>query len=166
MFSLKTPIETGFSCDVQEALMQTLIDVRLPEIKTDLPGPKAKEFLNRDSKYISPSYTRSYPLVMKRGYGAIIEDVDGNTFLDFNAGVGVSALGHAHPELAEVIAKQAREFTHISGTDYYYPHQTDLAEKLNRVTPGNFLKKVDYGNSGAEPMEGDRNAAEWPAGGD
>jgi 4-aminobutyrate aminotransferase len=133
--------------------MQTLIETRLPEIKTALPGPIAKDLLEKDAKYISPSYTRSYPLVMKRGYGAIIEDVDGNAFLDFNAGVAVCALGHANAEIAEVIARQAREFTHISGADYYYPHQTRLAEKLNEITPGNFLKKVHYGNSGAEAVE-------------
>ncbi|HVF89692.1 MAG TPA: acetyl ornithine aminotransferase family protein [Blastocatellia bacterium] len=139
--------------------MQTLSKTRLPEIKTSLPGPNAKEFLEKDEMYISPSYTRSYPLVMKRGYGALIEDVDGNTFLDFNAGVAVAALGHAHPEIAEVIAAQAREFIHISGTDYYYPQQTQLAEKLNRITPGDFLKKVHYSNSGAEAMEGALKAA-------
>ncbi|HYP27873.1 MAG TPA: acetyl ornithine aminotransferase family protein [Blastocatellia bacterium] len=139
--------------------MQTLIKTKLPEIKTALPGPKAKEFLEKDEKYISPSYTRSYPLVMKRGYGALIEDVDGNTFLDFNAGVAVTALGHGHPEIAEVIAEQARQFTHISGTDYYYPQQTQLAEKLNQITPGDFLKKVHYSNSGAEAMEGALKAA-------
>jgi 4-aminobutyrate aminotransferase len=144
--------------------MQTLTETRLPEIRTALPGPRASELLEQDQKYISPSYTRSYPLVMKRGYGAIIEDVDGNTFLDFNAGVAVCALGHGHEEIAEVISRQAREFTHISGTDYYYPHQTDLARKLNEITPGNFLKKVHYGNSGAEAMEGALKAAIYATG--
>jgi 4-aminobutyrate aminotransferase len=96
---------------------------------------------------------------MRRGYGAMIEDVDGNVFLDFNAGVAVCALGYGHPEIAEVVAKQAREFIHISGTDYYYPHQTQLAEKLNEITPGNFNKRVHYGNSGAEAMEGALKAA-------
>jgi len=139
--------------------MQTITRTDLPEIKTALPGPKATKILERDAKYISPSYTRSYPLVMQRGYGAMIEDVDGNLFLDFNAGVAVCALGHAHPEIAEVIAGQAREFIHISGTDYYYPQQTELAEKLNQVTPGNFLKRVHYSNSGAEAMEGALKAA-------
>ncbi len=138
----------------------------LPKIKTALPGPKAKEMLARDAKYMSPSYTRSYPLVVERGYGAIIEDVDGNTFLDFNAGVAVAALGHAHPEIAEVIAQQAREFVHISGTDYYYPHQTALAEKLVQVTPGDFAKKVHYGNSGAEAMEAALKAAIYATGRD
>jgi len=144
--------------------MRTITKTELPNIKTALPGPKAKEILNRDAKYISPSYTRSYPLVVARGHGAILEDVDGNTFLDFNAGVAVAALGYAHPEIAEVIERQAREFVHISGTDYYYPHQTALAEKLAQVTPGNFDKKVHYGNSGAEAMEGALKAVIYATG--
>jgi len=144
--------------------MQAITETTLPEIRTTLPGPKAKEALARDARFISPSYTRSYPLVMKRGYGAIIEDVDGNTFLDFNAGVAVCALGHGHPEIAEVIARQARDFVHISGTDYYYPQQTELAEKLSDVTPGDFAKRVHYGNSGAEAMEGALKAAIYSTG--
>lgn len=144
--------------------MQTVTAYKLPTIKTTLPGPKAQEILDKDAKYISPSYTRSYPLVMQRGYGAIIEDVDGNTFLDFNAGVAVCALGHAHPEIAEVIAKQAREFTHISGTDYYYPHLTALAEKLNEITPGDFVKRAHYSNSGAEAIEGALKTAIYATG--
>ncbi|HYV04603.1 MAG TPA: acetyl ornithine aminotransferase family protein [Blastocatellia bacterium] len=144
--------------------MRSITKTQLPEIKTALPGPKAQEILNRDAKYISPSYTRSYPLVVARGYGAMLEDVDGNTFLDFNAGVAVAALGYAHPEIAEVIAQQAREFVHISGTDYYYPHQTALAEKLSQVTPGSFAKKVHYGNSGAEAMEGALKAVMYATG--
>ncbi|HZM91199.1 MAG TPA: acetyl ornithine aminotransferase family protein [Blastocatellia bacterium] len=146
--------------------MQTITKTTLPKIKTALPGPKAKEILERDAQFISPSYTRSYPLVAQRGYGAIIEDVDGNMFLDFNAGVAVAALGHAHPEIVEVIAQQAREFVHISGTDYYYPHQTALAEKLCQVTPGTFAKKVHYGNSGAEAMEAALKAAIYSTGRD
>ena len=144
--------------------MQTITKTNLPEIKTALPGPNAKKMLERDAQFISPSYTRSYPFVMKRGYGAMVEDVDGNIFLDFNAGVAVCALGHAHPEITEVIAKQAAEFTHISGTDYYYPHQTALAEKLIEVTPGDFAKKVHYGNSGAEAMEAALKAAIYSTG--
>jgi 4-aminobutyrate aminotransferase len=144
--------------------MQTVTKANLPEIKTALPGPNAKRMLERDAEFISPSYTRSYPLVMQRGYGAMVEDVDGNVFLDFNAGVAVCALGHGHPEIAEVIAKQAREFTHISGTDYYYPHQTALAEKLAELTPGDFAKKIHYGNSGAEAMEGALKAAIYSTG--
>ncbi len=144
--------------------MQAITEPKLPQIKTELPGPKTRELLEKDAKFISPSYTRSYPLMARRGYGAMIEDVDGNLFLDFNAGVAVCALGHAHPEIAEVIYKQAREFTHISGTDYYYPHQTELAEKLAQVTPGDFDKKVHYSNSGAEAMEGALKAAIYSTG--
>jgi 4-aminobutyrate aminotransferase len=144
--------------------MQTMTKKHLPEIKTALPGPVARGMLERDDRFISPSYTRSYPLVVARGYGAMIEDVDGNVFLDFNAGVAVAALGHAHPEIAEVIYKQAQEFTHISGTDYYYPHQTALAEKLIEITPGDFAKKVHYGNSGAEAMEAALKAAVYATG--
>ena len=139
--------------------MRTLTEAKLPEIRTELPGPKAKEIIEKDNRYISPSYTRSYPLVMKRGYGAMIEDVDGNIFLDFNAGVAVAATGHGNPEIAEVIARQARDFTHICGTDYYYSHMTDLAEKLNQVTPGSHPKRAHYGNSGAEAIEGAIKAA-------
>jgi 4-aminobutyrate aminotransferase len=94
----------------------------------------------------------------------MLEDVDGNRFLDFNAGVAVAALGYAHPEITEVIARQASEFVHISGTDYYYPHQTALAEKLVQVTPGSFAKKVHYGNSGAEAMEAALKAAIYSTG--
>ena len=87
--------------------------VRFPQIKTELPGPKAKEVVDRDAKYISPSYTRPYPLVINRAKGAMIEDVDGNIFLDFNAGVAVCSTGHSHPRVVEAIRKQVDDFIHI-----------------------------------------------------
>ena len=146
--------------------MQTMTETKLPEIKTALPGPKTQRLLEKDAKYISPSYTRSYPLMVERGYGAMLEDVDGNVFLDFNAGVAVAALGHAHPEIIEVMTEQAKLFTHISGTDYYYPQQTALAEKLVAITPGDFDKKIHYSNSGAEAMEGALKAATYSTGRD
>jgi 4-aminobutyrate aminotransferase len=150
---------------IRRSGMQTKLEkAKLPKVTTKLPGPKAKEFLDLDAKYVSRSYTRSYPLVMKRGFGAMIEDVDGNIFLDFNAGVAVAALGYANPDIAEVIAEQARNFVHISGTDYYYPHQTLLAEKLGKITPGAFAKRVHYGNSGAEAIEGALKAAVYSTG--
>jgi 4-aminobutyrate aminotransferase len=127
---------------------------KLPEIKTPLPGPRASSVVARDAQYVSPSYTRTYPLVMQRGRGAMIEDVDGNIFLDFNAGVAVCATGHAHPRVVEAIKHQVDEFIHISGTDYYYPHLPALAERLSRLTPGRFAKKAHFGNSGAEAVEG------------
>jgi len=127
---------------------------KLPEIKTDLPGPKAREIVASDTRYISPSYTRTYPLVIQRGRGAMIEDVDGNIFLDFNAGVAVCATGHSHPRVADAIKAQVDEFIHISGTDYYYPHLPALARKLSELVPGDFEKKTHFGNSGAEAVEG------------
>src|SRR6516225_6303827 len=91
-----------------------------PKIRTMLPGPKAKRVLEGDARYISPSYTRSYPLVAKRGRGVVIEDVDGNEFLDFSSGIAVTSTGHCHPEVVAAIQKQAGELIHMSGTDFYY----------------------------------------------
>jgi 4-aminobutyrate aminotransferase len=127
---------------------------KLPLLKTPLPGPRAQAIVERDAQYISPSYTRTYPLAMRRGRGAMIEDMDGNIFLDFNAGVAVCATGHAHPRVVEAIKKQVDDFIHISGTDYYYPHLPALAERLSRLVPGEFDKKAHFGNSGAEAVEG------------
>jgi 4-aminobutyrate aminotransferase len=126
---------------------------KLPKLVTDLPGPKAKEIVDQDAKYISPSYTRPYPLVIKRAKGAMIEDVDGNIFLDFNAGVAVCSTGHSHPHVVEAIKKQVDEFIHICAADYYYPQLPALAEKLSRLAPGDHEKRVHFGNSGAEAVE-------------
>ena len=138
-------------------MLDTLLELetaKLPLLHTPLPGPKAQMVIDRDTQYISPSYTRSYPLVMRRGRGAMIEDVDGNLFLDFNAGVAVCATGHSHPKVVEAIKKQVDEFIHISGTDYYYPHLPALAQKLSELAPGDYDKRVHFGNSGAEAVEG------------
>ncbi|MEO0131729.1 MAG: acetyl ornithine aminotransferase family protein [candidate division WOR-3 bacterium] len=125
-----------------------------PKIITKLPGPKAQKILRKDKKYISPSYTRSYPAVIERGEGCWVWDVDGNKFLDFNAGIAVCATGHCHPLVVEAIKKQASNLIHMSGTDYYYPLQTELAEKLVEITPGGMNKRVFFCNSGAEAVEG------------
>lgn len=127
---------------------------KFPKIRTELPGPEARKIVEADERWVSPSYTRSFPLVMKRGYGAMIEDVDGNVFLDFNAGVAVCATGHSHPEVVDAIKKQADEFIHISGTDYYYPHLPALGAKLDETAPGDVPRRVHFGNSGAEAVEG------------
>src|SRR6476660_1615388 len=123
-------------------------------IKTDLPGPNARRVLAGDNAYISPSYTRSYPLVAKRGHGAVIEDVDGNTFLDFAAGIAVCSTGHCHPKVVEAIQKQAAELIHMSGTDFYYESLPLLAERLGKTVPGAEDKKVFFCNSGTEAIEG------------
>jgi len=131
----------------------TVTHVAGPKIVTALPGPKAKRVLEGDDRYISPSYTRSYPLVAKRGRGCIVEDVDGNEFLDFAAGIAVTSTGHCHPEVVAAIQKQAAELIHISGTDFYYESLVTLAERLSKVAPMKGPHKFYYGNSGAEAIE-------------
>src|SRR5688572_6335370 len=101
----------------------------IPDIITDLPGPRAKAWIERDARVLSPSYTRDYPLVAARGDGCTIEDVDGNLFLDFTAGIAVTATGHCHPEVVAAIADQAQRLIHMSGTDFYYATEIELAER-------------------------------------
>jgi 4-aminobutyrate aminotransferase len=132
---------------------ETLSNPKLPNLITSLPGPIAKKILSRDEKYVSPSYTRGYPLVAKAGRGATIEDPDGNVFLDFAAGIAVVATGHCHPKVVAAIQKQAAELIHISGTDFYVPNMVELAEKLAKIAPGGGSKKVYFGNSGTEAIE-------------
>ncbi len=132
---------------------QTLANAKLPRLITPLPGPNARRVVEQDHRYISPSYTRSYPLVAKRGFGAIVEDADGNTFLDFNAGIAVVATGHCHPEVVAAVQRQAAELIHMSCTDFYYEGMVDLAEKLAAIAPGKEAKKVYFGNSGTEAIE-------------
>jgi 4-aminobutyrate aminotransferase len=124
-----------------------------PKLHTALPGPKARAAVEADGRLISPSYTRSYPLVAKRGRGVRIEDVDGNEFLDFAAGIAVTSTGHCHPEVVAAIQKQAAELIHISGTDFYNEPLTDLASRLSAVAPMPGPHKFFYGNSGAEAVE-------------
>jgi 4-aminobutyrate aminotransferase len=127
---------------------------KLPNLLTPLPGPNAKRVVERDTKFMSPSYTRDYPLVAKRGHGAIVEDVDGNSFLDFAAGIAVCSTGHCHPKVVEAIQKQAAELIHMSGTDFYYESMPQLAERLGATMPGAEAKKVFFTNSGTEAVEG------------
>jgi 4-aminobutyrate aminotransferase len=135
-----------------------------PHIVTSLPGPRARAVVERDRKYISPSYTRCYPLVAARGEGAIVEDVDGNRFLDFNAGIAVVATGHCHPRVVDAIQKQAARLIHMSGTDFYYEEMVALAEKLSEIAPGDVPRRVSYGNSGAEAIEGAIKLARYATG--
>jgi 4-aminobutyrate aminotransferase len=124
-----------------------------PKIKTALPGPIAKRILAGDDKYISPSYTRSYPLVAKSGRGVVVTDVDGNEFFDFSAGIAVTSTGHCHPEVVAAIQKQAAELIHMSGTDFYYANMVELAERLSKIAPMPGPHKIYYGNSGTEAIE-------------
>src|SRR5438309_8001358 len=124
-----------------------------PHIKTALPGPNAQRILEADNRLISPSYTRSYPLGAKRGHGVVIEDVDGNEFFDFSAGIAVVSTGHCHPDVVAAIQKQAGQLIHMSGTDFYYENMLELAERLTKIAPMPGPHRFYYGNSGAEAVE-------------
>jgi 4-aminobutyrate aminotransferase len=124
-----------------------------PEIKTSLPGPKAKAIIEKDSKFVSPSYTRDYPFVIARGEGAVVEDVDGNRFLDCAAGIAVNSTGVSHPEVVKAICDQAQKFIHMSGTDFYYEPQVRLAEELAGIVPIDGAVRTFFGNSGTEATE-------------
>jgi len=147
-------------------MRSTLEAVRpdLPQIHGRLPGPRARQIIERDQKVVSPSYTRPYPLVAARGEGAMVEDVDGNRFLDFNAGIAVVATGHCHPKVVEAIQRQATQLIHMSGTDFYYENMVALAEKLAAIAPGGIERRVSFGNSGAEAVEGALKLARYSTG--
>lgn len=132
-----------------------------PLIKTALPGPQATEWIAKDQAYVSPSYTRTYPLVVKRAHGVWVHDMDDNVFLDFTAGIAVCATGHCHPRIVQAIKDQAETLLHMSGTDFYYGPLIALSEKLARMTPGPGRKKVYFGNSGAEAVEAAFKLARW-----
>jgi 4-aminobutyrate aminotransferase len=125
----------------------------LPRVAGELPGPLASAWLARDAAVMSPSYTRVYPLVVRRALGAMVEDLDGNRFLDFTAGIAVTAVGHCHPKVVAAIRRQSSRLIHMSGTDFYYTPQVRLAETLARLAPGTSEKRVFFTNSGAEAVE-------------
>ena len=135
-----------------------------PQINTPLPGPKAAELIARDAKAMSPSFTRTYPFVMDHGHGCWATDVDGNTFLDLTAGIAVNTTGHSHPKIVEAITSQAGKFVHMSGTDFYYRSEIELAERLEaKILPG-IPARVFFTNSGAEAIEGAMKLARYATG--
>ena len=132
----------------------TIAAVRRPEIKTELPGPNAQKIIAADQKYVTPSYPRpDWQLVVERAEGVWVEDVDGNRFLDCNAGVAVCSTGHCHPEIVRAIQEQAAQLIHICGTDYYYRHMPDLARKLDEIVPVPSPTRTHFANSGTEAVE-------------
>src|SRR3954466_5740960 len=143
-----------------------LVRLDLPHFTGPVPGPRATTIIERDAAVVSPSYTRCYPLVAEHGEGAIVEDVDGNRFLDFNAGIAVVATGHCHPRVVDAIQQQAARLIHMSGTDFYYDELVLLAEKLDQIAPGAVARRVSFGNSGAEAMEGAIKLARYSTGRD
>jgi 4-aminobutyrate aminotransferase len=132
-----------------------------PKIVVSPPGPKARETVKKDESLVSPSYARFYPLVIDSGKGCIVKDVDGNEFIDFNSGLVCLNVGHSHPKVVAAIKKQCDRFLHYSNTDFYYDEVIDLAGKLAEITPGDFRKKVYFGNSGAEAIEAAVKLAKW-----
>jgi 4-aminobutyrate aminotransferase len=142
---------------------------RSPKLKTDLPGPKACSLIERDRAVTSPSYTRGYPLVAARGEGCMIEDVDGNVFLDLTAGIAVTNTGHCHPKVVAAIQAQSNQLIHMSGTDFYYEPMVELAEQLAQRAPfppnaQGLRAKVFFSNSGAESLEGALKLARYATG--
>jgi len=134
--------------------MTPTTELQKPIIKTELPGPKAKEIIAADAQYVTPSYPRpDYKLVAEKGFGVWIEDVDGNVFLDCNAGVAVCSTGHCHPEIVEAITKQTQTLIHMCGTDFYYRHMPELGKKLDEIVPIKAATRTHFANSGAEAVE-------------
>ena len=132
-----------------------------PKIVVSPPGPKARDFLKKDERFISPSYVRYYPLVVESANGCIVKDVDGNEYIDLNAGIACMNVGHNHPKVVSAIKGQCDRFLHYSNTDFYYKEVINLAEKLAEITPGNFEKKTFFGNSGTEAVEAAIKLAKW-----
>ncbi len=135
--------------------------MRYPKIKPPLPGPFAKELIKMDDEFVSPSYTRSYPLVAQSAKGLWINDPDGNSFLDFTSGIAVCATGHCHPSVVKAIRDQAGRLLHMSGTDFYYTPQIKLSKKLAQLASKTGNRKVYFGNSGAEAVEAAFKLARW-----
>ena len=135
-----------------------------PDIKTALPGPKAKALIERDAKVVSPSYTRGYPLVIDRASGCEVQDVDGNVFLDCAAGIAVNSTGHSHPDVVKAMHDQAQRFLHMSGTDFYYEPQVRLGEEIAAVAPIQGGVKSFFGNSGTEAIEASLKLARFATG--
>ena len=132
-----------------------------PKIVVSPPGPKARDFLKKDERFISPSYVRYYPLVVESANGCVVKDVDGNEYIDLNAGIACMNVGHNHPKVVSAIKGQCDRFLHYSNTDFYYKEVINLAEKLAEITPGNFEKKTFFGNSGTEAVEAAIKIAKW-----
>ena len=137
---------------------------KLPNLITTLPGPNAQKVIEDDHRLVSPSYTRSYPFVARKGWGALVEDVDGNRFLDFNAGIAVCSTGHCHPDVVRAIQGQAADLVHMSGTDFYYSHMTEVAAELESLVPYGNGWRCYYGNSGAEAIEAAMKLARYHTG--
>ena len=138
-----------------------MTEAKYPRILVTPPGPKARALLERDDRLISGSMVRFYPLVVESGRDCIVRDVDGNEYIDFNSGLVCLNVGHRHPRVIDAIERQSEKFLHYSYTDFYYESLVDLGEKLEKITPGTFPKKIFYSNSGAEAIEAAIKVSRW-----
>ena len=161
--SMRRPLQTSLTGELftMSTLMQETARVASedthrsvgPRLIGALPGRRARQIIAHDESFLSPSYTRGYPLVVKRGHGCRIEDVDGNEFLDFTAGIAVNSTGHCHPEVVKAIQDQAAQLFHMSGTDFFYDLMPQVAAKLSAIAPMPGPHRFYFGNSGAEAVE-------------
>jgi 4-aminobutyrate aminotransferase len=135
-----------------------------PRIVTAPPGPKARAIIARDEAVAAPCYIKEYPLVVSHGEGPMVEDVDGNRYLDFMAGIAVCSTGYSHPEVVKAIQDAAGRFLHICGGDFYYEGMAALCERLARLAPGPSKKRVFLSNSGTEAVEGAMKLARYATG--
>jgi 4-aminobutyrate aminotransferase len=142
---------------------ESLERAEAPKLVTELPGPKAREVLERDERTTSPSLPRAYPFVPARGAGSVVEDVDGNLFLDVNAGIAVTSTGHCHPTVVDAIQRQAAELIHYSASDFYLPIYSELAERLAEIAPMSGARSF-LTNSGTEAVEASIKLARWSTG--
>ncbi|MGD8149672.1 aminotransferase class III-fold pyridoxal phosphate-dependent enzyme [Ornithinimicrobium sp. Y1694] len=136
----------------------------IPHLVTELPGPKTQEVLDRDNAVTSPSLPRAYPFAPKRGFGSTIEDVDGNLFLDFNAGIAVNSTGHGHPEVVTAVQEQAADILHYSASDFFLPIYSQMCQALADSAPMSEPTRVFLTNSGAEAVEGALKLARYATG--
>ncbi|HJU58088.1 MAG TPA: aminotransferase class III-fold pyridoxal phosphate-dependent enzyme, partial [Actinomycetota bacterium] len=141
-----------------------LAQAQSPRLVTEIPGPNARARIERDQKVTSPSLPRVYGLVPERGAGSVVEDVDGNRFLDLNAGIAVASTGHAHPEVVAAIQRQAERLLHYSASDFYLPIYSDVCEELDRIAPFGRGARSFLTNSGTEAVEGAIKLARYSTG--
>jgi 4-aminobutyrate aminotransferase len=147
-----------------ETTLADLAHARAPHLVTDVPGPEAMARIERDRKVTSPSLPRAYPFVPRRGSGSVVEDVDGNLFLDMNAGIAVTSTGHAQPNVVEAIRRQAGELLHYSASDFYLPIYAEVCEELDRIAPFSRPARSFLTNSGTEAVEGALKLARYATG--
>jgi 4-aminobutyrate aminotransferase len=148
----------------RESTVANLAEAHAPHLLTDVPGPEARARIERDAKVTSPSLPRAYPLVPHRAAGSVVEDVDGNLFLDLNAGIAVTSTGHCHPKVVEAIQGQAAELLHYSASDFYLPIYSDVCEELDRIAPFDGKARSFLTNSGTEAVEGALKLARYATG--